>query len=86
MAEGNDTRGLLLQNLEDAGCDEETVSRCVNMAERRDFNGMQRLLAGYRKELLQTVHTKQREIDCLDYLIFTIEKQRRILHEEYKNA
>lgn len=29
MAEATDRRGILLQNLEDAGCNEETIQKCV---------------------------------------------------------
>ncbi|MDO4265321.1 MAG: hypothetical protein Q4C63_02505 [Eubacteriales bacterium] len=74
MAEANDRRGLLLQNLEDAGCDEETVQKCMAMAEKDDAGGLLRLLSCHKKVLLQMVHTKQKEIDCLDYLIYNIEK------------
>ena len=75
MAEANDRRGLLLQNLEDAGCSGEMIQKCMVMAEKDDADGLLRSLACHKKDLLQMVHTKQREIDCLDYLIYTIEKQ-----------
>lgn len=76
MAEANDKRGLLLQNLEDAGCSEETVQKCMTMAEKDDVVGLLRLLSCHKKVLLQMVHTKQKEIDCLDYLIYTIRKNK----------
>ena len=77
MAEANDRRGLLLQNLEDAGCDGEMVQKCMAMAEKDDADGLLRLLSCHKKGLLQMVHIKQKEIDCLDYLIYTVEKQRK---------
>ena len=75
MAEATDRRGILLQNLEDAGCNEETIQKCVALARDNGLNGLQRLLAGHKKQLLNTVHTKQKEIDCLDYLLFQLEHQ-----------
>ena len=73
MAEATDRKGLLLQNLEDAGCGQETIQACLRLAAGHDLDGLRRLLSGYRKKLLDTVHARQKELDCLDYLIFQLE-------------
>ena len=33
-------------------------------------------LSKHRKHLLDQVHVHQKEIDCLDYLIYSLEKQK----------
>ena len=77
MAEATDRQGLFLQNLKDAGCTEATVSKCLTLAANNEMDELLRLLSGHKKELLKAVHTKQKEIDCLDFLIYTLRKQRR---------
>ncbi len=74
MAEASDRRGLLLQNLKDAGCDEKTISKCMALATENDRKELLRLLSGHKRDLLKTVHSKQKEIDCLDYLVFILKQ------------
>lgn len=74
MAEASDRRGLLLQNLKDAGCSEETISKCMALATENDRKELLRLLSVHKRDLLETVHSKQKEIDCLDYLVFRLKQ------------
>ena len=73
MAHASDYRALLLQNLEDAGCDDETIQSCMSQFLRNNSAGMLRVLSQHKHKLLDTVHTCQKEIDCLDYLMFRLE-------------
>lgn len=59
--------GRIRQNLIDAGCSKEFVARFD-----RAQTDSERLsqLRERRKELLGSIHTEQRKLDCLDYLIF----------------
>ena len=74
MAHASDHRALLLQNLKDAGCDNETIQSCLSQFMRNDSAGMLRILSQHRHNLLDTAHTCQKEIDCLDYLMFQLEQ------------
>lgn len=80
MAHASDHRGLLLQNLVDAGCDDETIQSCMSQFLRKDFAGMLRILSQHKSKLLNKVHTCQKEIDCLDYLMFRLE------HKKYEGG
>lgn len=75
MAEASDKRGVLLQNLQDAGCSDDMIATCLKQAEKREIDGLLRTLLAHRSSLLETVHDCHREIDCLDYLVYTIQKQ-----------
>lgn len=75
MAEASDRRGLLLQNLRDAGCDEETVGKCMALAAENDREELLRLLSVHKRGLLETIHSRQKEIDCLDYLVFMLKQK-----------
>ena len=76
MAEASDIQGILRQNLLDAGCGSDTVQRCMDLVKRRESAELLRLLSRHRRELLDTVHQNEKRIDCLDYLIYQIEKQK----------
>lgn len=76
MAEASDTQGILRQNLLDAGCNPDTVRQCMNLAKKQESVELLRLLANYRQELLNSLHQSEKRIDCLDYLIYRIEKHK----------
>ena len=76
MAEASDTQGILRQNLLDAGCGSDTVQQCMDLVKKRENTELLRLLSRHRRELLDTVHQNEKRIDCLDYLIYQIEKQK----------
>ncbi len=75
MAEASDTQGILRQNLLDAGCSLDTVQHCMNLAKKQKRVELLRLLASHRQKLLNTIHKNEKSIDCLDYLVYQIEKQ-----------
>lgn len=75
MAEASDKIGIFYQNLEDAGCDKQTREKCIALFRSGNFRGMLPILSDYRKGLLGTVRSGQKKLDCLDYLIFQIQKE-----------
>ena len=75
MAEASDTLALIYQNLKDAGCDAQTTEGCMSFVKSGNAKGMLPLLQRYRKALLGTVRSGQRKIDCLDYLMYKIQKE-----------
>lgn len=77
MAEASDTQGIFYQNLIDAGCDRETVERCLSLNRRAQTPELLRLLARHRKSLLDGLHRNQKQIDCLDYLIYKTEQEQK---------
>lgn len=72
MAEANDIRGSIYQNLIDAGCDAQMTGQCMAFVEEGRFLDMLPMLTRHRKTLLVSVHEGQRRIDCLDYLIYKV--------------
>lgn len=75
MPEASDARGILRQNLLDAGCGADMVRRCMDLAERRERGELLRALSHHRQALLSAVHETEKRIDCLDYLIYRIQRQ-----------
>lgn len=74
MPEAADQKERLLQNLKDAGCNEETICQCMELTSAKDFAQAIRKLKQHKKQLLDSIHVSQKQIDCLDYLIYSIEK------------
>jgi hypothetical protein len=66
----------MIQNLEDAGCDSDTITAFVDDMEKGKTAESIKLLNRHRQSLLDILHSDQRQIDCLDYLIYQIKKQR----------
>lgn len=74
MAEINDVYGRVYQNLVDADCDKETTRRCMSLMKDGRYMDMVPILARHRQALLDRIHKGQKEIDCLDYLLYSLKK------------
>ena len=66
----------VIQNLKDAGCDDETVTWFLKMTECGEQQEQLKLLEKQRRSLLEQVHKNEKQIDCLDYLVFKMKKER----------
>lgn len=65
----------VLQNLQDAGCTDEMVEQFMAFQSRDDKEQQLKLLSGYREHLLDELHRDEKRIDCLDYLIYQMQKE-----------
>ena len=65
----------ILQNLKDADCSSDLIVKFLKLEENGRLSEQLRLLSRHRKFLLDKLHINQKQIDCLDYLIFSIEHQ-----------
>lgn len=70
----SDTNAVL-QNLKDAGCDDEVVKTFMKLVETGEKQKQYRLLEKHRRNLLEKVHNREKQIDCLDYLVFQMKKK-----------
>lgn len=75
MPEASDAQAILRENLRDAGFDSDMICRCEVLAYGEKKSELLRVLSLHRRALLDTVHENEKRIDCLDYLIYQIEKQ-----------
>lgn len=78
MAEASDTKNILYENLMDAGCDAELAKQVIAFLNAGQLKEGLSLLSKHRKAVLDCCHAEQKKIDCLDYLIYRLNK-------EYKN-
>lgn len=75
MAQANNKREILYQNLIDAGCGEELIADCMMLAEGSNLQQMITMLKEYKENMLASVHEREKQIDCLDFLIFRLKKE-----------
>lgn len=67
----------IIQNLKDAGCDQATIQIFLSdLYGGEEARGL-RLLEKHRRTLLDVLHREQKRIDCLDYLLFMLQKRQR---------
>ncbi len=75
MNEEQDKKEALIQNLQDAGCNQKLIDKFFNLLEQKQFDQIYILLRKYRNTLLDNIHKRQKEIDILDYLIVDLKKE-----------
>ncbi len=63
-----------VQNLEDANCNSDLISKFLEYEKENQTAEQLKLLTNHRKILLDSLHKNQKQIDCLDYLIFNIKQ------------
>ena len=64
-------KDLIIQNLKDAGCEQNLIDEFLKLEKSAQFS----LLAKHRSNLLEELHKNQKQIDCLDYLIFNLKQK-----------
>ena len=77
MAEASDALGILRQNLIDAGCNHALVKQCIALAQENKPKELLPLLSRHRQSLLDGIHQWEKQIDCLDHLIYQLEKEQK---------
>ena len=69
------TAQALLENLEDTGCGPEVTKRFLTLEKTGQHQEQLKLLSEHRRHLLDCLHREERRIDCLDYLVYQLEKR-----------
>lgn len=74
MTNATNTNPAIVQNLKDAGCDDELIAKYVSLQAKGKTDEQLRILACHRCRLINIVHENQKRVDCLDYLIYAMKK------------
>lgn len=64
----------VLLTLKDAGCSPQAAESILEMLLSGSQERGLKLLAEQRRALLEEIHRRQRCLDCLDYLVYRIQK------------
>lgn len=69
-----ESREAAVQNLKDAGCDQDAIEEFLIYFDKNQKEKQLALLERHRKLLLNIVHIEEKKICCLDYLVYQIKK------------
>lgn len=72
------SKEAVIQNLEDAGCCRKMIESFMAYLEQGDLRGQLELLEKQRNCLLERVHAEEKQIDCLDYLVYQIRRNETV--------
>ena len=75
MPEASNKQTILRENLKDAGCKLDMIQHCEVLIQSEKQDELMQVLSLHRRALLDAVHENERRIDCLDYLVYQLEKQ-----------
>lgn len=67
-----DIKEALIQNLEDAGCNQNQIKEFLELFSKKEKDKILNLLAKHRAILMKKLHKNQKEVDILDYLILDL--------------
>ncbi|MEG0276592.1 MAG: hypothetical protein RR630_06145 [Coprobacillus sp.] len=67
----------IVRNLEDAGCHPDMIEKFMCSYENDYIQNQMSLLKKQRCILIEKIHQDQKQIDCLDYLIYMIKSNPR---------
>lgn len=67
-----DIKEALIQNLEDAGCNQNQIKEFLELFSKKEKDKILNLLAKHREILIKKLHKDQKEVDILDYLILDL--------------
>ena len=74
MPDYRNQKDCFIQNLKDAGCQQSMIKKCEQLKDNQDLHHLMQILTQHRNYLLDQLHQSQSQIDCLDYLIYQINK------------
>lgn len=66
----------------DCGCSAEQAAQFLSLKETCCAESCIRYLKRHRKQLLDEIHQMHRKVDCVDYLIRELEKQKETKNNE----
>lgn len=71
MVEGNMHQNII-QNLKDSGCNTIQIQQFINALSQKDTISQKQVLVKHKLCLIHEVHKYQKQIDCLDHLVYIL--------------
>ena len=67
----------MIQNLKDAGCGPQTIEEFLRLYRNGQVQDAIKMLRKHRCSLMDSLHESQGRVDCLDFLVWRMEKEKR---------
>lgn len=65
----------VIQNLKDAGCDNNQIQELIELYKHNKKDKILKILEEHRKNILGKVHKNEKQIDCIDYFVYQMERK-----------
>lgn len=79
MPHDKQQKEAILQNLQDAGCTRAIIEQFIKNYDADNTVNQISILTRHRISLLSRVHEEQNKLDCLDYLLFQLKKEKKTI-------
>jgi len=66
----------LIQNLKDAGCGTQAIETISRLYRNGQIQDAIKMLRKHRCSLMDSLHESQGKVDCLDFLVWRMEKEK----------
>jgi hypothetical protein len=66
----------LIQNLKDAGCGSQMIEEVLRLYGSGQVQHVIKTLRKHRCSLMDSLHESQERVDCLDFLVWRMEKEK----------
>lgn len=66
----------MVQNLKDAGCSAQTIEKVCRLYGNGQVQDAIKTLRKHRRGLMDSLHESQERVDCLDFLVWRMEKEK----------
>lgn len=73
-----DLEERMIEILKDAGCSHQQIGEFMELYRQGKIERLYILLEKHRRKILENLHKTEREIDCLDYLVYQMKKQEEV--------
>lgn len=67
----------MIQNLKDAGCGSQTIEMVCRLYHNGQVQDAIKMLRKHRCSLIDSLHESQERVDCLDFLVWRMEKEKQ---------
>lgn len=67
----------MIRNLKDAGCCEKKIAAFCDAARQGKERECRKLLEQHRRTLMESIHEGQKCVDCLDYLMYQMDRDQK---------
>ena len=74
----------MVQNLKDAGCSAQTIEKVCRLYGNGQVQDVIKTLRKHRCSLMDSLHESQGRVDCLDFLVWRMEKEKQSLKNKEK--
>ncbi len=65
----------ITENLKDVGCNNKLIEEVIKLYDTGKKEKIKEILSVHRKEILDNEHKAQKQIDCLDFFLYQIERE-----------